>query len=647
MATSGTTKPKGISACSICLETPKAPKDLPCSHTFCEHCISEFIASTERCAGQKLTNYKCPVCRTVVTPLDPKDDSSHWAALLPNNDSMTELIDDISKSETNMKCCHVCRRQGKDAVAVNWCRECQEVLCEVCTNYHKFMKLSLNHEPIHIDRDHIKETARISEVSETCPVHRSKKMEIYCFDHNQLCCVLCDSVNHRKCENVRVLDDIIEDQATGVKTFKSKLLEIHSATETLLGGLEEEKSSFNESFEKIERNATKTIQTAKDNLDSLLISFVKNLHLKQDDHLSDLDSKRKEVEIFLETTNNAIETIGLTDMYGTLSQMFIQLEKLRPEIEKGLHEVVKSLNETRRKQVTHLYDDHLEKITIENLGSVDISKTDSFYLLEFEKLLGCSTYNFDNINVTHKQTIHLANADLRGGASINDNSICICDSRKVIALDIPSGKIIAEASVFSPKRLAFDKKNKVFYISCYSGYFYMIPFKNTFGSLSVLRSGGSYNGGVCLHSGSVYIAVNGGIERKVLGTNEKLQQIFDGKINCTLLNGLASDKKNNRLIYTSKEYEVVCNSHEGKEIFSYKDGQMRNVTSVTVHSHGLVFAGEEEGHVHVISEDGKQRKTLIEKCDKIQKICDVWLDPTRKTLFICGNQYIELYDISY
>ena len=55
MATSKPTEVnKDFFCCPICLETLKSPKILPCLHTFCEKCQSEFIVAM----GQKVATQK-------------------------------------------------------------------------------------------------------------------------------------------------------------------------------------------------------------------------------------------------------------------------------------------------------------------------------------------------------------------------------------------------------------------------------------------------------------------------------------------------------------------------------------------------------------------------------------------------------------
>lgn len=137
------------------------------------------------------------------------------------------------------------------------------------------------------------------------------------------------------------------------------------------------------------------------------------------------------------------------------------------------------------------------------------------------------------------------------------------------------------------------------------------------------------------------------IMKMKLNQGGELKTAFSASTDCTALNGLAIDFKSKRLIHTTKDSHIVCSSLDGKKCFDYKDDQMKNVTSVTVNSRGLIFAGDETGIVHMLSDDGKHRKTLLDKCEKITRLCDIWLDKSEKTLFICGQEYVELYDISF
>ncbi|ESO92129.1 hypothetical protein LOTGIDRAFT_121359, partial [Lottia gigantea] len=42
--------------CSICFDSVKSPKILPCGHTFCLGCIERYI-------GNKTETVTCPICK--------------------------------------------------------------------------------------------------------------------------------------------------------------------------------------------------------------------------------------------------------------------------------------------------------------------------------------------------------------------------------------------------------------------------------------------------------------------------------------------------------------------------------------------------------------------------------------------------------
>lgn len=47
-------------SCKICLESFIKPKALPCLHSFCEHCLRDYV---RRHPGEKPGHFPCPMCR--------------------------------------------------------------------------------------------------------------------------------------------------------------------------------------------------------------------------------------------------------------------------------------------------------------------------------------------------------------------------------------------------------------------------------------------------------------------------------------------------------------------------------------------------------------------------------------------------------
>ncbi|CAC5396325.1 unnamed protein product [Mytilus coruscus] len=212
-----------VFTCPICLETLKSPKSLPCLHKFCEICIGEFILSTERRTGHKLSSYPCPVCRSVVTPTNPENETSQWVSSLPHSSQM-------GQSESTKQECNMCKRQNNLNIAQHWCRDCVEAFYEECLRLHNIMKFSADHKVVKIEEIKMCASGSKSDlclISDSCPIHKSKILEAFCFDHQKLCCVLCLTLQHRKCENVHAIDEIqYLNKSSILSSLESELIEI-------------------------------------------------------------------------------------------------------------------------------------------------------------------------------------------------------------------------------------------------------------------------------------------------------------------------------------------------------------------------------------------------------------------------------------
>ncbi|CAC5359090.1 unnamed protein product [Mytilus coruscus] len=112
-------------ACSICLETYKTPKYLPCLHTFCKVCINQYILSSVTKDKNGNKGFSCPVCRQLVSIGEQSSNRECWAEELPNNHLIISMIDRkaLQKQE---KLCNVCELS-----------RVMEALCCTCENYHQ------------------------------------------------------------------------------------------------------------------------------------------------------------------------------------------------------------------------------------------------------------------------------------------------------------------------------------------------------------------------------------------------------------------------------------------------------------------------------------------------------------------------------
>ncbi|XP_063413223.1 E3 ubiquitin-protein ligase TRIM56-like [Mytilus trossulus] len=143
-----------LTTCPICLEQMTVPKCLPCLHSFCETCIVAYCKHFTASSGNQQT-LECPVCRSVLNYPKQKGTSKtflvspeKWVQALPLNFLIVELLE-RKQFESSSKTCFSCERLGEKSEANNFCKDCGDLLCEMCTKYHHANKLTATHN-IHL-----------------------------------------------------------------------------------------------------------------------------------------------------------------------------------------------------------------------------------------------------------------------------------------------------------------------------------------------------------------------------------------------------------------------------------------------------------------------------------------------------------------
>lgn len=139
--------------------------------------------------------------------------------------------------ETNGKSCDICSRMNSVELATSRCIDCFDDLCEKCANSHHANRLSMEHRVMSLDdsqaADFVPDTVGF------CEKHADRRLEVYCFDDELACCLMCATTDHRKCKMVESLEECAEKQAS--EDDKRKLKEV---LEEFNQECEDEKSSL-------------------------------------------------------------------------------------------------------------------------------------------------------------------------------------------------------------------------------------------------------------------------------------------------------------------------------------------------------------------------------------------------------------------
>ncbi|XP_063443368.1 E3 ubiquitin-protein ligase TRIM71-like [Mytilus trossulus] len=653
-----------VLTCPICLETLKTPKSLPCLHSFCEICIGEFILSTERRLGHKLSSYPCPVCRSAVTPTHPDNDTSQWVLSLPQSKQ-------ICQSERTEQECHMCKKQNKLNTATHWCRDCVEAFCKECLRLHNLMKFSADHKVVKIDE--IEKTVSGSEtdlslICDSCPIHKSKIFEAFCFDHQQLCCVLCLTLQHRKCETVHAFDEIhYLNKSSILSSLESELIEMKSKVYEIKEARWVHKERLDVVFTEMELNASQHVLCLKEKLDSLLDMFIKKLNLTRDEQRLSSEEKMEVVDKllrYIEQLQNVSKTV---QDQCNLNQAFIFFEQSKAKLKSVVHGVKDVMNIKSVNNAEFIFSKTLDQVSsVDSLGDIEFSTSNSIDSDEFTRqlyppksiLLDKSRHplSYNNISFKHNKTVNLKGFTIYSCVFISETIVVLGGSEtckdvltgNIKTLDISTGKITSEYIIAETvKRLADDFESASLFVSCYGSKLHYLKFVNDFRPHVNLERITESVGGACVYEKNLYVIVEKAVQKVSIEQLEKdviPQTCFKTDDVCSSINGLEIDCKNKRFLYTSPDFGVVCSSLEGHTIFSFKDKNMKS-NCIAIFSQGDILIGDHSGSVYILSNDGKQRRTVIKKCKKVFLIWDICLNKSNMSSIICGPDFIEIYDI--
>ena len=319
-----------VTTCSICLQPFNIPKYLPCLHTFCQSCISTYIASfLER--GEK-TSIECPVCKVSVSAPEDQCTAEDWAQRLPLNSLLVGLMEK-HKLHRPEKICMSCERLQVKSTATCICVECSDALCSNCEKSHKSNKSSSHHEILSIS-DISEDSQNIKIFKNNCFEHKNKEIELFCMDHDIPCCSTCVAVKHRKCEHVLTIDDAANNFVSSKETDK-----ITNDLDNILHDIN--------TFESHTRNCLSTLETMYKLEKKKAESFWENLYLKlkvteefQKINLLKLyqevcyiQSKSSEVQNHKKAVENDRRILGISIKEASDVQVLLESTKLQKQLE--------------------------------------------------------------------------------------------------------------------------------------------------------------------------------------------------------------------------------------------------------------------------------------------------------------------------
>ena len=214
-------------SCSVCMCKYTDPKQLPCLHSFCLHCLNGI----QRTSGRR-DKIACPECRQEFNVPDNGNLNA-----LPTNFRINSLLDVLAIKEcstTGVKCGN-CDNRSKES---HYCFQCCAFWCGECITFHNGIKANKDHYALALEnfQDHDFENILKRPTFCAIPGHEKKEIEFFCNICEVAICNACALTNHdrhgkillEQAANERKLrvKSAIESQRKRAQTKRSKITEL-------------------------------------------------------------------------------------------------------------------------------------------------------------------------------------------------------------------------------------------------------------------------------------------------------------------------------------------------------------------------------------------------------------------------------------
>ena len=312
--------------CSVCMLTFTDPKQLPCLHSFCLHCLNGLVRTSDF-NGPFLT---CPQCNKRL-----KIPGSGSPSELPSNLRINSLLKILAIKECKTKTAEVkvkCENCDKRSDKTSYCFQCYSFWCEECIIGHNIIRANKEHRTLALNDFQDQDIEDLLRRPAFCheEYHEKEQMKFFCKDREVAICNTCvltlhdnhskmllqEAKNARKTKInsvIKSLNETAQDGRREAEKFDLKSTEIQMKVADVKGKVQTKVDQIIATIEARKQDILNAVRSqAKISLEPLT-----KKKAEAENRVKKLDSAIEQTE-FLMKQNFSTEILGFNETFHTI-----------------------------------------------------------------------------------------------------------------------------------------------------------------------------------------------------------------------------------------------------------------------------------------------------------------------------------------
>ena len=309
-------------SCSVCMCKYTDPKQLPCLHSFCLHCLNGI----QRTSGRR-DKIACPECRQ---EFDVPDNGN--LAALPTNFRINSLLDVLAIKEcstTGVKCGN-CDNRSKES---HYCFQCCAFWCGECITFHNGMKANKDHYALALENFQDQDFENILKRPTFCaiPGHEKKEIEFFCNICEVVICNACALTNHDGHGKI-LLEQAANERKLRVKSaIESQKRKRAQTKRSKITKLDESLSVFQEQAARLKRNVQEYADSVIAAIEAKKLEIFDDVERRTKTSVQEIGKQKEDIEEQARKDESEIED-GETLLKRSTSAQLLQPNELLDKI---------------------------------------------------------------------------------------------------------------------------------------------------------------------------------------------------------------------------------------------------------------------------------------------------------------------------